>query len=244
MKKNGIPEDHIIHLAQDDIANSFHNPYKGKLFNKPTPSGTPGVDVYAGCKIDYTGKEVTSDNVLSVLKGDASAASGPVLKSDENSHVFFYFADHGAPGLIAMPNRKHIIFSDKIMADDLHADVKYMHDNKMYKQMTMYVEACESGSMFQNILEDNLNVYAVSAANASESSWGNYCSPDDKIDGKSIGSCLGDLFSTNWMEDSDKATMGQETLQSQFDTVKKETTKSHAMQWGDVSFTSEPIGDF
>lgn len=114
----------------------------------------------------------------------------------------------------------------------------------MYKEMVVYIEACESGSMFENILEKNLGIYAVSAANSRESSWGTYCSPNDKVNGKSIGSCLGDLFSVNWMEDADKARMGRETLQQQYNTVKKETTKSHVLQWGQTSFTSEPIGDF
>jgi legumain len=70
--------------------------------------------------------------------------------------------------------------------------------------MVVYIEACESGSMFENILENNINIYAVSAANSSESSWATYCSPDDKVNGIEINSCLGDLFSVNWMEDTDK----------------------------------------
>ena len=64
------------------------------------------------------------------------------------------------------------------------------------------MEACESGSMFTN-LSSTINVYALSASNATESSWGCYCSPDDVVDGKSVGSCLGDLFSVNWMENTD-----------------------------------------
>jgi legumain len=243
LKANGIPEDHIIHMAQDDIANSRQNPFKGKLFNKPTPAGTPGVDVYEGCKIDYKGKTVTSENFLKVLTGDTSAG-GPVLKSNENSKVFVYFADHGAPGLIAFPNKRHLILSDYLHADKLNDAFKTMHGNKMYQDMTVYIEACESGSMFQNILTDDLGIYAVSAANGSESSWGNYCSPDDKVNGKSVGSCLGDLFSTNWMEDADAANMETETLQTQYDTVQKETTKSHVLQWGDLTFTKDPIGEF
>ena len=88
-----------------------------------------------------------------------------------------------------------------------------MVSKKMFKEMTVYIEACESGSMFQNILEDDLNIYAVSAANATQSSWGTYCSPDDEVDGKSLHSCLGDLFSVNWMEDTDAADIKSETLQ-------------------------------
>ena len=47
----------------------------------------------------------------------------------------------------------------------------------MYKQLVFYLEACESGSMFVN-LPKNINVYSLSAAGTSESSWGNYCSYD------------------------------------------------------------------
>ena len=207
LKKNGIPEDHIIHFNYNDVANSSENPFPGKLFNKPTEKGTPGVDVYKGCGIDYEKNEANKDNLYAVLKGDKTTASGKVLESNENSNIFFYFADHGAPGLIAMP------FGEYVYADELHEVFKYMHKNKMYKQMTFYLEACESGSMFENILQDNINIYAVSAANSEESSWGTYCSPDDMVDGVSIGSCLGDLFSVNWMEDSDVAKMNLESLQ-------------------------------
>ena len=119
-----------------------------------------------------------------------------------------------------------------------------MQSNNMYKELVFYLEACESGSMFQNILKTNQNIYAVSAANPSESSWGTYCSPDDAVNGKHINSCLGDLFSVNWMEDSDKAKMNVETLQQQWQTVKTETTQSQVMQWGSLAYTSEPIGDF
>lgn len=238
MIDNGIPADQIIHLSYDDVAKSSQNPFPGKLFNKPTPKGTPGVDVNAGCKIDYSGSKTTAKNVISVLKGDAKSAGGPVLKSNSESEVFFYFADHGAPGLIAMPTGGYLY------ADAFHDALKFMHTNNMYKKMTVYIEACESGSMFENILEDNLNIYAVSAANSHESSWGSYCSPNDKVNGQSVGSCLGDLFSVNWMEDADKANMKTETLQTQYNTVKKETTKSHVLQWGELDWTNLPIGDF
>ena len=206
LKAQGIPEDQIIHFAYDDVANSRSNPFPGQIFNKPTAAGTPGADVYAGCKIDYKGKDVTAKNVIAVLEGDEATAGGPVLKSNENSKVFFYFADHGAPGLVAMPTGGYLY------ADKFHETLKFMNANKMYKEMVVYIEACESGSMFENILEDNLNIYAVSAANASESSWGTYCSPDDKVNGKSINSCLGDLFSVNWMEDTDAADLTKESL--------------------------------
>jgi legumain len=56
--KNKFNPDHIITLAYDDLAHNIKNPFKGKIFNKPTHKD-PGVDVYEGIKIDYTAKLVT-----------------------------------------------------------------------------------------------------------------------------------------------------------------------------------------
>ena len=66
LKRAGLPEDQIITLAVDDVANSGENPFPGKLFNAPTAKGVAGVDVYAGCKIDYSGNKVTPDTFLRV----------------------------------------------------------------------------------------------------------------------------------------------------------------------------------
>jgi len=207
MKKNGIPESQIITMAYDDVANDPENPFPGKIFNKPN-----GEDVYAGCNIDYKGDDVTPANFLSILKGDhagVKGGNGKVLKSTADSKVFVFFADHGAPGLIAFPN-------EYLYANDLNTAFNFMHDNKKYGELVFYLEACESGSMFDGILKDNMNIYAITAANPDESSWGTYCYPDDQVNGVHINSCLGDLFSVNWMEDSDVENMHTDSLASQF----------------------------
>lgn len=56
----------------------------------------------------------------------------------------------------------------------------------------------------------------MTASNATESSWATYCSPDDVVDGVSIGSCLGDLFSVNWMEDTEAHNPATESLLVQY----------------------------
>lgn len=192
VKANGIPESNIILMAYDDVANSYWNPFPGKLFNSPK-----GEDVYAGCKIDYRADDVTPENFLAVLKGDIYTTGGKkVLGSNDKSKVFVNFVDHGAPGLVGFP-------WDDLYADQLHKAIMYMHENSLYEKLTFYIEACESGSMFPNLPTD-IGVYATTAANASESSWGTYCYPHDLVNGKHVGSCLGDLYSVNWMEDSDR----------------------------------------
>ena len=233
--KGGIPASNIIVFSYDDVASSSQNPFKGKLYNKPD-----GDDVYAGCVVDYKGNDNNPQNFLSVLKQDSAAVKGKgtgrVLKSTAADKVFINFADHGAPGLIAFP-------SSYLYEKDLTPVFNSMWTKKQYQEAVFYLEACESGSMFLNTPKDQ-KFYALSAANPTESSWGFYCPPDDTIHGTHIGSCLGDLFSINWMEDTDSVDTKTETLQAQFATVKAKTTKSQVMQWGDLSFTSETVSNF
>jgi legumain len=242
-KKNGIPESNIIMLAYDDIANSSRNPFPGKMFNKPTPSGTPGVDVYEGCKIDYKGSEVNGANFLKVLSGDTSAP-GPVLKSTAQDKVFVYYVDHGGVGILGVPSG---VAGGYIHAADINKAIETLQSKGGYKELLFYLEACESGSIFANLLKAP-NAKAVTAANPSESSWGWYCAGSgtggDMVDGKDIGSCLGDEFSVRWMEDTDSANLKSETVGQQFTKIQKAVTKSHVQEYGVTSFDSEPIGDF
>ena len=238
MLDNGIPRDQIIHLAYDDVANSRYNPFPGQLFNKPTAAGVEGVNVYDQSEIDYSGKAVNKENFLNVLKGIDTGA-GPVLKSDENSKVFVYFVDHGGAGLICTPNGS----SDWIYADELDSTLQTMKDTNMFGELVFYLEACESGSMFPNLVADE-NIYALTASNATLSSWGAYCGSEATINGTSIGSCLGDLFSINWMEDTEANNVATESLLTQQATVTKLTDRSPVCVFGNTSFLSEPIGDF
>ena len=90
--KNGVHPDNVILLMEDDVADSSENPYPGKLFNKPTAAGVPGVDVYAGCNVDYKGSAVTAKLFLDILTGNSEAVngkgSGKVLASGPDDKVF------------------------------------------------------------------------------------------------------------------------------------------------------------
>jgi len=240
VKRNGIPDERIVMIHYDDIANNAQNPFPGKVFNKPTAAGTPGVDVYAGCTKDYTGSAATADNFIHVITGNAmgvKGGNGKVLNSTADDNVFIYFTDHGGPNIVAFPVGPYL------QSSRLNQALKTMAQKNMFKKLVFYLEACESGSMFQGQLPTNINAYATTASSATESSWGTYCPPNDMVNGKHMQSCLGDLYSVVWMEDTDK--MGpKESLGDQFTTVKKLTTQSACQQYGDVSFLNLPIGAF
>ena len=72
------------------------------------------------------------------------------MLSGPNDHVFINFVDHGAPGLLAFPD-------SELHARELQDAIVDMNRAKRYGKLVMYIEACESGSMFENILSDDLD---------------------------------------------------------------------------------------
>lgn len=112
-----------------------------------------------------------------------------------------------------------------------------MHTGNKYSELTFYLEACESGSMFVNLLPTDINIYATTASSPTTSSYA--CYFDNKR-----RTYLGDVYSVNWMENTDASDVTSETLEQQFTIVHKETNTSAVTQYGTTSFTSNPIGDF
>lgn len=229
MKRHGIPDSQIIVMQYDDIANDPENPTPGIIINHPN-----GSDVYKGALKDYTGDTVTSTNFLNILTGNASAmkgiGSGKVINSRPNDHIFVNFVDHGAPGIVAFPN-------DELSATDLNAAIKKMYKQKRFEKMVFYIEACESGSMFDGLLPKNINVFATTASNPDESSYA--CYYDDLRQ-----TYLGDVYSVNWMEDTDKENLSKETLEDQFELVEQETNTSHVQQYGNLTMGNFVLGEF
>lgn len=149
--------------------------------------------------------------------------------------------DHGAPGFVAFPNK-----TDHLHREELWAALETMQSRRMYNHLVFYLEACESGAMFENMTEKTniRNVYVTTAANTKESSFGTYCGKAAEVNNQSVKSCLGDLYSVNWMANAETVDLLAETLQQQYVIVRNETNKSHVMQYGDMSMASEPAGMF
>ena len=180
---------------------------------------------------------MTAEKFLAVLTGDNKTAQGPVLKSNKKSKVFIYYADHGAPGFVGMPSGGYLY------ADKLAESIKKMEDKGMFKELVFYMEACEAGSMFP-ALGKHENVYAMTATDAKVSSWGTFCGSDAVVKGKNLGTCLGDLFSVNWMDDTETHDPWTETIGEQFERVKTATTKSPVCEFGDKDLKEMSVGTF
>lgn len=234
MKKGGLKDENIIVFMYDDIAYNEENPRRGVIINHPE-----GGDVYGGVPKDYVGEDVTVNNFFAVLLGNKTAlsgGSGKVVDSGPDDQIFIFYSDHGGPGVLGMPTYPYLY------ADDLVAVLKKKYAAGTYKSMVFYLEACESGSIFEGLLPEDINIYATTASNAEESSWGCYCPGESPSPPPEYYTCLGDLYSVSWMEDSDIHNLRTETLHQQYKLVKDRTSMhntfsfgSHVMQYGDLN---------
>jgi len=226
---HGIPDENIVVMMYDDIANDPQNPTKGQVINHPN-----GKDVYKGVPKDYVKDDVTVENFINILTGNKAAmqgiGSGKVIESGPNDHVFVNFVDHGATGILAFP-------VGELTVKQLNDAINKMYTEKRYAKLVLYIEACEAGSMFRNVLSTKINAFATTASDYDESSYACY------YDAKRA-TYLGDWYSVNWMEDSDKENLEKETLQAQFKIVKNITTTSHVMEYGDLTISNLVVGEF
>lgn len=233
LKKGGLNDENIVVMMYDDIAHDPSNPRPGVIINHPQ-----GDDVYHGVPKDYTGEDVNADNFFNVVLGNKTAikgGSGKVVDSGPNDNIFIYYVDHGSPLSISTP-------TGYITADELNKVLKQKYDSETYKTMVFYLEACEGGSMFDGLLSPKLNIYATTASNPNESSYGYYCPGMTPAPPSEYDTCLGDLYSIAWMEDCDNNSATTETLGEQYQRVKDRTAKlSHVMEYGDLSMSTEKL---
>ncbi|KAI3756024.1 hypothetical protein L1987_55836 [Smallanthus sonchifolius] len=239
LKNGGLKDENIVVFMYDDIANNEENPRPGIIINSPD-----GDDVYHGVPKDYTGEDVTVDNFFAVLLGNKTAVkggSGKVVNSGPYDHIFIFYSDHGGPGVLGMPT------SPYMYANDLIDVLKKKHASGTYKSLVFYLEACESGSIFEGLLPEGLNIYATTASGPNENSWGTYCPGESPSPPQEYGTCLGDLYSVAWMEDCEVHNLQTETVQQQYHLVKERTSNgnvnygSHVMQYGDLQLSKDEL---
>ncbi|TVU50416.1 hypothetical protein EJB05_01787, partial [Eragrostis curvula] len=246
LKKGGLKDENIVVFMYDDIANNTENPRPGVIINNPN-----GTDVYAGVPKDYTGEQVNVQNFLAVLLGDTSNLTGgsrKVVNSTADDHVFVYYTDHGGPGTLGMPSGE-----GRLYAKDLVDTLVKKHAAGGYKRLVFYLEACDSGSIFEGLLPADIDVYATTSTGADELGWAAYCPSGDlgASPPPEYHTCLGDMFSVAWMEDSDVRNLRNETLQQQYEVVKNNTLPhagyrqgSHVMQYGDLIQSNQSLYSF
>jgi legumain len=200
------------------------------------------IDYAPGCRhhMDYMDDQVNAEVMIGVMTGDkdliyrSTGIENPkMLQSGPEDTVFVYYMDHGNVGFAEVGSKP---LREKVLMDTIDK----MYENKQYKQMVFYFEACHSGSMFRS-LEKGKNVYAMTGSDTEHSAWMSECPPNDIVNGKHIGTCLSAYYDNFWMQ---KVTdEGAElTHNEMFQHVHEKTaefTDQNVSQFGDIDTIGE-----
>jgi len=116
-----------------------------------------------------------------------------------------------------------------------------MDASAMYGEMILYIEACESGSMFNGLLPKNISVWAATAADPFHSSYASDCGTS--FENQALP-CLGDLFSVEWMRDVESHDMERETWKEDWKFAEKHTNLSQVCEYGDDSLAKDSIASY
>ncbi|XP_036418584.1 legumain-like [Colossoma macropomum] len=229
---NGIPDEQIVVMMYDDIANNEANQnHRGEIINEPG-----GPNVYQGVLKDYINNDVSVQNFLAVLRGDEANvtkhAGGPkkVLKSGRNDTIFIYLSGHGGKGVFAFPN------TNTLHASDLVDTINEMSGRHQFSKMVIYVESCFSGSMIDH-LPKNTEVYGVSASSPDESSYAYFLDEDR-------WAYLSNEFTAYWLLHNEKSDLTKTTFWNQFVYLREKVQRSTPHQYGNITLRELYISDF
>ncbi|KAG6499151.1 hypothetical protein ZIOFF_038907 [Zingiber officinale] len=114
-----------------------------------------------------------------------------------------------------MSNKERLVKFAKTLSDERKLRQENLDDNRYNSSRGAHlnlkraekarilvnkIPACESGSIFEGLMPEDLNVYVTTTSNAVESSWGTYCPGMDPPPPPEYMTCLGDLYNVAWME--------------------------------------------
>ena len=243
---SGIPPENVIYMANEDTLVDQYNPWKNMLFTLPDPDGE-GWDHAKDCKdhYDYVSKDIEPEVVLAIIRQDEEKVKEltgyehpKVFHTTEKDTIFIYYSDHGFVGGVGCG-------SDRITTEQMQGALKDLHANNRYDKLAFFLEACESGSVFDTLPTD-MNIYAFTSANATEPAWCDHCPPDDVVNGKGIGVCMSmyydNTYQALWEAESTTITL-HELFQRTHDEVAK-YKHQEVSEWGDLSMGSLPMTTF
>ena len=244
--KGGIKPENIIYMTYTSVLNSQRNPYPGKIFTSPSLT-TDGDWAQYGCfnYVDYTDDDINPEVFLGIISGDKEGVAKltgkedpKVLSAGPDDTVFTYFIDHGDDDVIG-------VGGEEVHSKDLINAFKTAYEKKLYGKWVWFMEACYSGSMFQNKLPTDLNIYIMTSADIEHYALMSNCPPEDVVAGKELYTCMSGLWDNSFLdyvEKNPKTTIGEI-----FDAVHKDvetSSEQNVSEWGDMTFRELPLSEF
>ncbi len=160
LKQNGLSDEDIILITEDDIATHQRNTERGKI---KTSEG--GDNVYINVANDYLLADINKIDIFNILQGVKTERTPIVIEATNQTDILFYFIDHGIPeGLLVEGERDELI-----SAEEFYTHIKSFTEKATYRKLLICIEACYSGSIGE-LLNFQAPVMCITASNNSESS--------------------------------------------------------------------------
>lgn len=183
LKTAGYDDDHIVLIAEDDLASNPSNPDKGSI------KRYDGVELYENVRIDYHISDITADDIIDILVGRRSVRLPEVISSTSRSNVAVFWSGHGEPGSILIEERPA---EEGLTEEKMEELLDAAHQAGCYRKMLWFIETCYSASVA--VAAQHLQVPGVMMFTAA-SAW-----EPSKADVKKNGVWMTNRFTKSLME--------------------------------------------
>lgn len=132
LRRHGYDDDHIVLIAEDDVANHPNNPQPATLRVSEN-----GDNLYVPAAIDYHPSRLQPDDIGNILQGKASERLPHVINADDDDNIFIFWSGHGSVGSLDFGGNSYVSYWQ--MRNYLSSAPR--------RKLLFAVEACYSGGL-------------------------------------------------------------------------------------------------
>ncbi|MEI7893431.1 MAG: C13 family peptidase, partial [Myxococcales bacterium] len=143
LRGQGLSDDRIVLIVQDDLAQAPQNSEPGVVRNVPN-----GPNVMRDVRIDYRPSDLSVADLLSVLLGTSSARVPTVVTSGPGDQLVVFLASHGSRSGVLWDG----INGAELLEPAMLAGVfDQLYAARRYRRALVVVEACEGGGAWSTV---------------------------------------------------------------------------------------------
>jgi len=130
LKANGLTDDRILLVAEDDIAMHANNPYPGAVY-----TSADGYNMYEGIQIDYRLSSIDLNSIYNIMVSEENGFS-----PGSTDNLLVYWVGHGASSGPVW--NKHVVPSQEVAAF-----FRRLSDESRFRKLFLAMETCFSGQV-------------------------------------------------------------------------------------------------
>lgn len=134
VRDNHVPDEHIVLIAEDDLAYNVQNAEPGCIRTSPD-----GNNVYEGLHVDYRLSGLKPSDLYYILSGEKRPYLPHVIVSDSTDNLLVYWVGHGSgDGRFGWEDQTFPM-------DTLASYFRKVAQRKLYRKVFVAMETCYSG---------------------------------------------------------------------------------------------------